>query len=61
MCRSLPRVGVHWVVPEASTRVDWYGKGPHECYPDRKFGAWLRQYHVNHVDELHVPYIYPGD
>ncbi|KAK9808191.1 hypothetical protein WJX73_006921 [Symbiochloris irregularis] len=59
--KSLPRVGVHWVMPEANTRVDWYGKGPHECYPDRKTGAWLRRHHASHVDELHVPYIYPGE
>lgn len=59
-CRSLPRVGVHWAVPGAQSRVDWYGCGPHECYPDRKAGAWLRRHHASHVDELHVPYIYPG-
>lgn len=59
-CRSLPRVGVHLGVPKACRQVDWYGKGPHECYPDRKTGAWLRRYHVANADELHVPYIYPG-
>ena len=53
-------MGVHWTVPGRQSRVDWYGCGPHECYTDRKTGAWLRRYHVSHVDELHVPYIYPG-
>ena len=48
------------MVPDSLSRVEWLGKGPHECYPDRKYGAWLRRHHVAHASELHVPYIFPG-
>ena len=60
LCRSLPRVGVHLALPQAMSRVEWYGKGPHECYPDRKTGAWLRRHAAADASELHVPYIFPG-
>ena len=53
-------MGIHLAVPDSLSRVEWFGKGPHECYPDRKFGAWLRRHHVAHASELHVPYIFPG-
>ena len=51
---------MHLAVSTSLSRVEWFGKGPHECYPDRKFGAWLRRHHVAHASELHVPYIFPG-
>ncbi len=38
-------MGVATSVPHAlGRRVTWHGGGPHECYPDRKYGAPLRQY-----------------
>jgi len=40
--------------------VAWYGRGPHECYPDRQSGAPLRRHAVDDVAALHVPYIMPG-
>ena len=60
LCRSLPRVGIHLALPQRMSRAEWYGKGPHECYPDRKTGAWLRRHSAAHAAELHVPYIFPG-
>lgn len=64
MCRvgrsSLPRVGVQLGVPAQYGRVAWYGRGPHECYPDRKYGAPLRQHAADSVRDLHVPYIFPS-
>jgi len=59
-CRSLPRVGVHLGVPPEYKQAHWYGRGPHECYPDRQYGAPLRQYAVADVKEFHVPYIFPS-
>lgn len=41
-------------------QVSWYGRGPHECYPDRIYGAPLRVYSVPDAGELHTPYIFPG-
>ncbi len=47
-------------VPSQYKQVHWYGRGPHECYPDRQHGAPLRQYSVADVKEFHVPYIFPS-
>ena len=47
-------------VPSQYRQVHWYGRGPHECYPDRQYGAPLRQYSVADVKEFHVPYIFPS-
>lgn len=58
---SLPRVGVVFGVPENFQRVEWYGRGPHECYPDRKSCALVRQHGVDCISHLHVPYIFPGE
>jgi hypothetical protein len=35
--RSLPRVGLAWEVPH-DARLTYYGRGPHENYPDRNRG-----------------------
>lgn len=55
----MARVGVHFAVPGDLQNVQWYGRGPHECYWDRKSGAPLGRYHST-ADELHVPYIFPS-
>ena len=62
MSRSLARVGIHFTVPRpvGAAGVEWYGRGPHECYPDRQAGALLRRHAVADVAALHVPYIMPG-
>ena len=38
----------------------WYGRGPHECYSDRKAGAALGIYAAS-VDALGVPYVLPQE
>ena len=52
---------MHLALPHSMSRVEWFGKGPHECYLDRKTGAWLRRHAVTEASELHVPYIFPGE
>ena len=47
-------------VPQGYKQVEWYGRGPHECYPDRIYGAPLRRYRVPDAAQLHTPYIFPG-
>jgi beta-galactosidase len=41
---DLPRVGVTFTLPGRFSRVRWFGRGPHENYPDRKasamWGVW---------------------
>lgn len=56
----LPRVGVEFLLDKSMDQIKWYGRGPFECYPDRKAGAHLGVYESN-VGEMHVPYIVPGE
>lgn len=56
----LPRVGVEFRLDKSIDRVRWYGRGPFECYPDRKAAAHVGVYEQN-VSEMHVPYIVPGE
>jgi len=42
---SLPRVGLHALIPAVNDNImTWYGRGPHECYPDRKAASLLQQH-----------------
>lgn len=56
----LPRVGFSMRVPEAFGRLDWYGRGPGESYPDRKdsqhIGTWSGS-----VDEQWFDFLPPQD
>ncbi|XP_074592645.1 uncharacterized protein LOC141848510 [Curcuma longa] len=54
----LPRVGVVFHLEKSLDHVSWYGKGPFECYPDRKEAAHVGIYESS-VQDLHVPYIFP--
>lgn len=57
---ALPRVGVCMALPKEFNRMTWYGRGPHENYPDRctsaKVGIWKGK-----VEDQHVPYIRPQE
>ncbi len=57
--RSLPRVGLSTTLGWQHGIVTWYGRGPHECYPDRKTAAHVGRYSMG-VEGMHVPYIVPG-
>lgn len=56
----LPRVGIEMNLEKSLDQVSWYGRGPFECYPDREAAANVAVYEKS-VDELHVPYIVPGE
>ncbi|GAB2266030.1 hypothetical protein Dimus_001060 [Dionaea muscipula] len=56
----LPRVGVEFHLDKSMDQIKWYGKGPFECYPDRKEAAHVAIYGKT-VCEMHVPYIVPGE
>lgn len=56
----LPRVGVEFRLTKSMNQIKWYGRGPFECYPDRKAAAHIGLYKL-HVDDMHVPYIVPGE
>jgi beta-galactosidase len=40
--------------------VEWFGRGPHETYPDRKRGGRIGRWQST-VTEQHVPYIRPQE
>ena len=40
-CLSLARVGMVLKLPPGFGHVEWFGKGPFECYQDRKVSAAL--------------------
>ncbi len=56
-CSSLPRIGLSMELKPSFDRIDWYGAGPHENYPDRMTGARVSRYTAN-VDDLYVPYVH---
>ena len=57
---DLPRVGVQFRMSPGFERVEWYGRGPHESYWDRKAGAPLGRY-AGTVDEQHHGYVVPQE
>ena len=67
-CRALatktmppfPRVGLRMRCPAEMQSVKWFGRGPHECYPDRKASAMIGL-HSSSVEDMHVPYIVPSE
>jgi hypothetical protein len=56
----LPRVGTELRLPSEYDRIEWYGRGPHESYPDRKRGARVGRYRGT-VAEQHTPYTWPQE
>ncbi|KAB2627403.1 beta-galactosidase [Pyrus ussuriensis x Pyrus communis] len=56
----LPRVGVEFHLDKSMDQIKWYGRGPFECYPDRKAAAHVAVYEQN-LGDMHVPYIVPGE
>ncbi|KAJ3688746.1 hypothetical protein LUZ61_017910 [Rhynchospora tenuis] len=57
---ALPRIGVVFHVEKEFNMVSWYGRGPFECYPDRKSSAHVGVYEKTVMD-MHVPYIVPSE
>jgi beta-galactosidase/beta-glucuronidase len=57
---SLPRFGLELRMPDGYDNLTWFGKGPHECYPDRNEAGKLGVYSGT-VEEQFVPYERPQD
>jgi len=57
---QLPRFGMTFAVPRRCNNVQWYGRGPHESYCDRKTGAEIAIYKKT-VDHIVFPYIRSQD
>jgi beta-galactosidase len=56
----LPRSGMEFLLPESLNKLEWYGRGPFETYPDRKTGAKMGIWNST-IDDAHVPYLIPQD
>ncbi len=56
----LPRIGALLPMVEHEERVRWFGRGPHENYPDRCVSADVGQWEAS-VDAMHTDYIFPSE
>jgi hypothetical protein len=56
----LPRVGLQLRLPGRFDRLAWYGRGPHEAYPDRQESARVGVY-SGLVQDQYVPYVKPQE
>jgi len=56
----LPRIGLEMTLPGSMEKVEWYGRGPHENYVDRKAGAAVGRYGST-VNRMYVPYVRPQE
>ncbi|MFS1863306.1 beta-galactosidase [Vibrio lentus] len=57
---SLPRVGLTFALKNLPDGLSWFGRGPHENYPDRKMSAHVGL-HQQSINQMHTPYIFPSD
>lgn len=57
---EMPRFGTVLTLPGALDRAEWYGRGPHENYWDRRTGAAVGRYRAP-VGELAHPYVRPQE
>lgn len=55
---DLPMVGALISVPTRCSDLEWYGRGPHENYQDRKSGAQVGRYRST-VAEQYTAYVRP--
>lgn len=55
---DIPRVGVRLHVGPGVHGVEWLGRGPHECYTDRRAAARVGRWSAT-VEDWGVPYVHP--
>ena len=56
----LPRIGLSMTLDSSLDKVEWYGRGPQENYPDRKTGYKIGIYQSK-IDDMYEPYLIPQD
>ena len=56
----LPRIALALELPGDCDRVEWFGRGPGECYADSTAAAVVGRYAMN-VGDLHTDYARPQD
>lgn len=53
---EIPRLGMSMALQGRYDNMEWYGRGPHESYPDRKSSALIGLYESK-VADLYHPYV----
>lgn len=53
---EMPRYGMYMVLQGEYDRMEWYGRGPHENYMDRKSSADINRYSASVWEQYH-PYV----
>lgn len=55
---SPAQIGISFILSPELEKIQWFGRGPHENYFDRKTGAAIDKY-TSTVEEQYTPYITP--
>ena len=55
-----PKIGLSFQIDKKYSNLQWYGRGPHESYIDRKHSAFLGRYSGT-VRDQYYPYIRPQE
>ena len=58
---NLPRFGITFELAEGIDGIEYYGKGPHENYCDRKTGAYLGVYSFERAEDFIHDYLFPQE
>ncbi len=58
--KELIRMGMQTKIPSNFNQIEWYGRGPHETYEDRKTGG-LVAIHTLKVEDFIHNYVYPQE
>ena len=53
---EMPRLGLLLAIPEGFENIDYYGRGPHENYCDRKTSAFVGIYKTTMAEQV-IPYV----
>ena len=56
----LPKFGIKMNLPDEMEAMEWYGRGPHESYEDRKTSARIGVYSSSVTQQFH-PYVRPQE
>jgi beta-galactosidase len=57
---NVPRIGLQFEISESLNKLEWYGRGPHENYFDRKTSAAIGIYKST-VNDWTTPYVRPQE
>ncbi|MEG1585388.1 MAG: DUF4981 domain-containing protein, partial [Bacteroidales bacterium] len=53
---EMPRFGMNMIIPADYQQMNWFGRGPHENYADRKTSALVGRYEHTVTEQYH-PYV----